>query len=111
MADRLAAAVAELVEALRDELRQADAQPTPDRLLSIPDAADALGVGRTLVYTLIARGELRSVKLGKRRLVPSSAIAAWAPARNAPMNEFIRAAARKPRRLQSTGEGNESSET
>lgn len=77
MSDRLAAAVIELVEALREELRaEAEAGPrAPDRLLSVGDAATALGVGRSSVYAEIATGRLRSVKVGRRRLVPASAIA------------------------------------
>lgn len=32
------------------------------------------GIGRTLFYELIASGQLRSVKIGRRRLVPAEAI-------------------------------------
>jgi excisionase family DNA binding protein len=32
------------------------------------------GIGRTLFYELIGSGQLRSVKLGRRRLVPADAI-------------------------------------
>lgn len=76
MSDRLAAAIAELVEALREELRaEAESGPrTPDRLYSIPEAAERMGIGRSLVYAEIAAGRLRSVKVGRRRLVPASAI-------------------------------------
>lgn len=76
MSDRLRAAVMELVEALRDEIA-VEARPSerePDRLLSIAQAARALGIGRTALYSEIATGRIRSVKVGRRRLVPSSAI-------------------------------------
>lgn len=44
-------------------------------LLPIPDAREALGgLGRTKVYELIASGELRTVKIGRRRFVPASAV-------------------------------------
>ncbi len=43
----------------------------PDRMAyGIDEAAAALGVSRRHVYDLIARGELRSVKAGRRRLIP-----------------------------------------
>lgn len=77
MTDRLAAAVSELVEALREELRQeAAATPaTAEHLLSVDQAAARLGIGRSALYAEIASGRLRSVKVGRRRLVPASAIA------------------------------------
>jgi excisionase family DNA binding protein len=76
MSDRLVAAVTELVAALREELRaEATAAAVgPDRLLGIPDVAIALGVTRSTVYQELAAGRLRSLKVGRRRLVPSSAI-------------------------------------
>ena len=46
----------------------------PERLLSIDLAADALGIGRSATYDLLGAGRLRSVKVGRRRLVPSGAI-------------------------------------
>ena len=75
MSDPLAAAIAELVEALRDELR-AEA-PAAERLLSIAETADRLSVGRTRVYAEMGAGRLRSLKSGRRRLIPESAIAAF----------------------------------
>jgi excisionase family DNA binding protein len=80
MSDRLTAALAELVDALREEVRKdtGATSPTPDRLLAVDEAARALGIGRTLAYGLFARGELRSIKVGRRRLVPTSAISEYA---------------------------------
>lgn len=46
-------------------------------LHSVEDAAKALGVGRTVVYQLMAENRLRSVKIGKRRLVPDTALVAF----------------------------------
>lgn len=45
-------------------------------LLSIyPDTGRAIGgLGRTKVYELITSGELRTVKIGRRRFVPASAV-------------------------------------
>jgi len=76
MSDRLTAAVTELVAALRDEIatQSRPNEREPDRLLSIEQAARALGIGRTALYSEIGAGHIRSVKVGRRRLVPSSAI-------------------------------------
>lgn len=42
-----------------------------DRLLvSVPEAAKALGVSRTVLYDLISSGDLTTVRIGRRRLVP-----------------------------------------
>lgn len=43
-------------------------------VLSPTDAARRIGVGRTFLYELIATGALRTVKLGKRRLITIKAI-------------------------------------
>jgi excisionase family DNA binding protein len=79
MTDRLAAAVAELVEALREELRsEAEAGPrAPDRLYSVDAAATALNLGRSRIYLEIGSGRLRSIRVGRRRLIPAAAVAAF----------------------------------
>lgn len=40
----------------------------------IPDACIALGIGRTHLYALIRKGNLRVIRLGGRTLVPLSEI-------------------------------------
>ena len=83
MNDRLVTAMTELVAALRDEIAT-ELRPIerkPDRLLSIEQAARALGIGRTALYSEIGAGRIRSVKVGRRRLVPSSAISEVASGR------------------------------
>jgi excisionase family DNA binding protein len=42
--------------------------------LSVEDAARLLGISRTLAYESVARGELPSVRLGKRIVVPRRAL-------------------------------------
>jgi excisionase family DNA binding protein len=42
--------------------------------LSVEEAAEALGLGRTKVFELVSGGQLRSIKVGRRRLVPVSAL-------------------------------------
>lgn len=74
MTDRLDRALLELAAALREELGAA-ARSTPDRLLDIPSAATALGIGRTRLYAELDSGRIRSVRVGRRRLIPALAIA------------------------------------
>ncbi len=53
-----------------------DAGPSGVRRLAYSPAevAEALGCTRTHVQNLIARGEIRSVKLGRKRLIPRAVI-------------------------------------
>ena len=44
------------------------------RLIPVEEAARLLGIGRSTAYDLIRAGRLRSVKIGKRRLVPAGAV-------------------------------------
>lgn len=46
----------------------------PDRLLSVVETKDRLGVGKTKAVELILSGEIRSFLIGRRRLVPESAV-------------------------------------
>jgi excisionase family DNA binding protein len=43
-------------------------------LVSIEDTQKILSLGRSSIYELLAEGSLRSVKLGKRKLVLQSSI-------------------------------------
>lgn len=43
-------------------------------LLTVNEAAARLAIGRTSLYELIARRELRTVKIGRARRVPVSAV-------------------------------------
>ena len=42
--------------------------------LSLEEAADYLSLGRTKMFELIRKGELQTIKIGRRRLVPLSAL-------------------------------------
>jgi excisionase family DNA binding protein len=45
--------------------------------LSVPEAATSLGLSKTMLYELIRSGRLRTVKQGRRRLVPVGALAEY----------------------------------
>jgi excisionase family DNA binding protein len=46
-----------------------------DRLaLTVTEAASILGISRALAYELVARGELPSIRLGRRLVVPKVAL-------------------------------------
>lgn len=45
--------------------------------VSPSEAARLAGVGRTTIYASISAGELRSIKLGKRRLIAVDALRDW----------------------------------
>jgi excisionase family DNA binding protein len=42
--------------------------------MSVPEAAKLLGISRNNAYELVKRGELPSIKLGKRKLIPKIAL-------------------------------------
>ncbi|QIG16449.1 helix-turn-helix domain-containing protein [Pseudomonas monteilii] len=44
-------------------------QTTPTLAIGIDDAARAIGVSRSVIYEVVARGELPSFKLGRRRMI------------------------------------------
>jgi excisionase family DNA binding protein len=44
---------------------------------SIEGGAELLGIGRTLMYQMVLRREIGSIKAGKRRLVPATALREW----------------------------------
>ena len=49
-------------------------QPLVPLLLTPEQAAEYLGLGRTTVYALMARGELECVAVGKRRRIARDAV-------------------------------------
>lgn len=44
------------------------------RLWPVEAVMERLGVGRSMVFQLMANGELRSTKIGRRRLISEAAI-------------------------------------
>jgi excisionase family DNA binding protein len=49
----------------------------PPQLLRVEEACRLLSMSRTVIYELIRSGRLRSVKQGRTRLIPVSAVAEY----------------------------------
>lgn len=49
----------------------------PPILISVEQAALLAGVGRTMLYTLMASNAVRSVRVGRRRLVEYKSLKSW----------------------------------
>ncbi len=48
-----------------------------ESLLTIREVAARLAIGRTTVYELIAKQELKTIKIGRSRRVPESVLEQW----------------------------------
>lgn len=61
---------------------------TAPLLVNLEQAAEVLGgISRSRLFELLASGEIESVKLGRRRLIPAAALAAFvAQLRSEPVN-------------------------
>jgi excisionase family DNA binding protein len=54
---------------------------TDDRLLlTVEEAADRLGIGRSLMYELIGCGQIASIRVGRLRRVPSESLTEYVAA-------------------------------
>ena len=62
---------------LRTTNSKLDGDNAAPRLLSIRQAAREINIGRTAVYGLLRDGKVKSVKIGRRRLIPRDAIEAF----------------------------------
>lgn len=49
------------------------ASAQPSRVLTVDEAAAELGIGRSLAYEAVRRGEIPHIKLGKRIVIPRDA--------------------------------------
>jgi excisionase family DNA binding protein len=64
----LTVAITALAAALR---AQSPVPDEPDTMLTVDEAADQLGVSRSLIYSLLRDGALESVKIGRWRFIPT----------------------------------------
>ncbi|OBA75170.1 hypothetical protein A5642_08370 [Mycolicibacterium mucogenicum] len=67
----LAATIAAVLAATQSEPAPAAA---PATVLTVEEAADRLKVRRSLIYSQLRSGELRSIRLGRRRLIPAAEV-------------------------------------
>jgi len=50
---------------------------TPRALLTVEEAADTIGIGRTTTFALVKSGELKSIKVGRLRRIPLDEVHAY----------------------------------
>lgn len=53
------------------------ALPAPRIVVTVEEAARALGIGRTMMYELIGSGAVESVTIGRLRRIPAGALGAF----------------------------------
>ena len=53
------------------------AEPVRKLVYSIPEACEATGVNKDTIYKGINTGQLRSLKIGRRRLIRVEALSKW----------------------------------
>jgi excisionase family DNA binding protein len=56
---------------------QEDQQVRLPLVLTVEEAADRLGVGRTVMYALVSSGAVESVRIGRLRRIPADALVAF----------------------------------
>ena len=66
-------------------LEAGDKSTRDPTLLTVRQAAQVLGIGRSTLYELIATGALETVAIGRARRVPREALVAFVTALRAPL--------------------------
>lgn len=79
--DTATAAVLEALSDLRALVERLAEGSPPVGAYDVRTFAETFRLGRTLTYELIASGELPSIKLHGRRVIPAAAAEAWLRAR------------------------------
>jgi excisionase family DNA binding protein len=79
----VAALLAQVVQLLASQPSVAVPEPRPETspnrvLLTVEEAAERLGIGRTTAWGLVKSGALHSVQIGRLRRVPASALDTYA---------------------------------
>ncbi|MGW5336570.1 helix-turn-helix domain-containing protein [Streptomyces bauhiniae] len=60
--------------------------------LTVLEAVEASGIGRSRLYQLIGEGELQSIKIGRRRYIPVASLQAYLDGLLVQQNQGRRAA-------------------
>jgi excisionase family DNA binding protein len=55
--------------------------------MSVADAISATGIGKTTLYALINNNSLRSIKVGKKRLIVVESLLSWLAAMETESNK------------------------
>ena len=64
-----------------------DKQAPAKLLLDVGEVAEILGIGRSLAYAYVMRGEIRSLKLGRRRKIRLESVQEFIARREAEAEE------------------------
>ena len=58
-------------------VQAAESRATEKQLYRVGEVTEMLSIGRSVIYELLRSGRLRSVREGRTRLIPASAIAEY----------------------------------
>ena len=61
-------------------------QPGERRTLTIKETAASLGISDWMVYEMVKRGEIKTIRIGKRILIPISALDQFVAENRSPNN-------------------------
>jgi excisionase family DNA binding protein len=62
-------------------------------LLTVEQAAEQLGIGRTLMYALVKQGTVESVQIGRLRRIPADALPRYLAQLRTPRSQLDQSAA------------------
>lgn len=74
--EKLAAQLAVVIAEAQAQAAEPAAPPTPV-LYTVPEAAEQMRCAESTVWQLLRAGELGSVRVGRKRLIPATAITAY----------------------------------
>lgn len=61
----------------QDIFKPIETEPIPRITLSIAEASKSMSISDRTIQTLISRGEIPTVSIGKRRLIPVDGLREW----------------------------------